>query len=72
MGTYIYIYIYAYRTTRYLQSTKKCLLDLDWIINRFRRVRKIARTDSKLHLSSFGPSVRMGQLCSHWKDFHEI
>ena len=36
----------------------------------FRRCRKIAKSDYQLHLVS--PSVRMGQLGSHWMDFQEI
>ena len=44
-----------------------------WIKNyteMFRRVRKIAKSYYQLHRVS--PSVRMGQLTSHWTDFEEI
>ena len=34
-------------------------------LKNFRPVRKIAKQEVR-------PSVRMEQLCSHWKDFHEI
>ena len=35
----------------------------------FRRIRKIVKSDYQLHVC---PSVRIKQLCIHWKDFHEI
>jgi hypothetical protein len=35
----------------------------------FRRVRKIAKIDTEIHVR---PSVRMEQPGYHWMDFHEI
>jgi hypothetical protein len=47
------------------------LYSINWLV--FSRVRKIARSDYKLHFCpAIRPSVRLEQLGSHWTDDHEI
>jgi hypothetical protein len=73
--SYVYSFVVCLLGNRLPECSKKPQLfgvELEHYLVIFTRVRQISKSDLASSCLSACASVRMGQLGSHWTDFHEI